>query len=759
VRPRARLGTAWLRATLPVALAACSSQQAPEPASIVLSVLPPPAAAASSSSGAGVPVAAPKPEASRFGVVAQTGHASGVRAVAYSPDGRFLATGGFDQTVRIWDDEGRLIVTFTGHREAVTTLAWSPSSAELASGANDDTVRIWDLRTTKLRATLEKAGNQVAWSPDGELLATCGYSPVLKVWDARRATLVRSTKAKDRQLTAVAWSPDGQTLATGGLDGGIATWVRDTLAPRTSERVAGPSIWALAYNHAGTRLAAANGDRIHVLDPRTGKEVSKAPAKGATIIAWRPDGAALATWVRGKGIQVYDPDTAASRGALKGPGWAVALAYSPDGRRLAEGGGGAFPNLSVWDSALTKRLLAPGHDARVEEHAGWSPSGDLLAAAGESGGVEVWDLRAGRLRSVLGAGREDSEGFSWSPDGKLLATFGRREASVFEVASGAKLGALEVANPQDFGFHLAWTRDGGTLFVGLDREIFRWDAASRTQKPAIKLQGYVSSIVASPDGVTLAVTLDSGASVELWALPAARAYATIKPNNMGWSEPPAWSPDSATLATATGDTIELWNAKTGQAVASQPGHKPFAAPVFSPDGAKLAFSTADEALMIWDVPATTTSLLRGHDDIVRQVAWSPSGRELASSADDGTVRIWASAGAAPRATFPGHAGRVWRVAWHPSGAAVASACLEARVNRVSDGAALVLRSFRVGAKTVGVIHTDDGLFVGDAEALDQLWLREGTDLRTAKLSTARELRGVLERPSLVADFWSNKPLE
>jgi WD40 repeat protein len=744
-----------LGAVLFVALTACSPKQAPEPPAITLSVPPPLPPAPASANAAAAAIEEP-----RFAIVPQTGHASEVEAVAYSPDGRFLATGGFDQTVRVWDGEGRLLATFSGHREAIKSLAWSPTSAELASGARDNTVRIWDLRTTKLRATLQQAGDHVAWSSDGAFLATCGYTPELKVWDAASGTLARSTTAANvRQLLVVAWSPDGETLATGSLEGTISTWAAGTLAPRTSERGSSRMIWSLAYNRAGTRLVAADADRIRVLDPRTGKGITKIDAKGATTVAWRPDGVALASWVRGGGIQIWDADQGASLGALVGPGWVNALAFSPDGKQLAVGGGGVSPYLSIWDSALKKRLRVLGADARVEEVAGWDPHGVLLAAAGKSGGVEIWDLPASRLRWVLGTGVVDAEGFSWSPDAKLIATVGRKEVSVWDVERGAKLGTLRAPNPQELSFHLAWTLDGRTLFAGLDHDVLRWDVASRREKPPIKVQGIVGEMVVSPDGAMLAVPLNFGATVELWTLPGAQRYATIHPHNMGWSEPPAWSSFSDTLATAAGDTIELWDPKTGKAGASRPGHAPFAAPAWTGAGPKLAFSAEDHAIMVWDPGASTTVLLRGHEDIVRHVAWSSNGGDLVSSADDGTVRLWTPPATSPRATFPGHAGRVWRVTWHPNSVAVLSASLEVRLNRVSDGAALVLRSFHVGDRTVGLIHTDRGLFVGDAEALDQVLFREGKDLRTAKFATARELRKLLERPLLVPLWWSGEPLE
>src|SRR5262249_26494914 len=150
--------------------------------------------------------------------------------------------------------------------------------------------------------------------------------------------------------------------------------------------------------------------------------------------------------------------------------------------------------------------------------------------------------------------------------------------------------------------------------------------------PKLTTQGWVSSLDVSPDGKTLAVGLSFGQMVELRALPDGQPYTTLKTQSSGWTAPPAFRPDSTTLATTAGPTIELWDVKTGQLKATHPEHVPFAGPTFSPDGSKLVFGTRDHSFLIWDpAKSTTSSLLLGHDDITRQIAWNPRGDQLASS--------------------------------------------------------------------------------------------------------------------------------
>ena len=155
--------------------------------------------------------------------VPQDGHDGSVWTSAWSPSGEFLATGGFDHTVRLWDREGRLWIVLRGHGEAIKRVVFSPDGEQLATSSRDGTIRIWDLRTGRTRVVLEDAGWDVDWSPDGSTLVTVGPGPrsdsAIRLWrasDGELAAEVEASVPNVRQLLSVAYASDGATIGAAG---------------------------------------------------------------------------------------------------------------------------------------------------------------------------------------------------------------------------------------------------------------------------------------------------------------------------------------------------------------------------------------------------------------------------------------------------------------------------------------------------------------------------------------------------------------
>jgi hypothetical protein len=161
-----------------------------------------------------------------------SGHANPVSAVAWSPDGRTLASGGSGYpNVKLWDaGSGTLLRTLNGHARDVSAVAWSPDGRTLASGSWDETVKLWDAGSGTLLRPLSGHAHYVsavAWSPDGRTLASGSWDQTVKLWDAGSGTLLRTLSRHASEVSAVAWSPDGRTLASGALDGILNLWSRD----------------------------------------------------------------------------------------------------------------------------------------------------------------------------------------------------------------------------------------------------------------------------------------------------------------------------------------------------------------------------------------------------------------------------------------------------------------------------------------------------------------------------------------------------
>ncbi|SPF52559.1 exported hypothetical protein [Candidatus Sulfopaludibacter sp. SbA4] len=155
----------------------------------------------------------------------QTGHSDWVVSVAWSADGKTLASGSSDQTIKLWDaSSGRLLRTLSGHSAFVNSVAWSVDGKTLASASGDSTIKLWDASSGQLLRTLSGHGDSVlsvAWGGDGQTLASGSADRTIKLWDAPSGQLLRTLSGHSASVKSVAWSGDGKTLASGSDDNTI----------------------------------------------------------------------------------------------------------------------------------------------------------------------------------------------------------------------------------------------------------------------------------------------------------------------------------------------------------------------------------------------------------------------------------------------------------------------------------------------------------------------------------------------------------
>jgi WD40 repeat protein/serine/threonine protein kinase len=573
-------------------------------------------------------------------------HTGFATAIALAPDGRHAVTAGSDRGVRLFDlVSGQCLRTMEGHEDAVTSVAVGPTRA--VSGSDDGTVRVWDLSDGRcLGVLLGHKGpvSAVALAEPQARVVSAGTDHTVRDWGLNSFELVRSFAGHTQPVRALLLSPAGNLAWSGALDQTLRSWDLDRERLHSLVRL-DKAVQTLAFGRDGL-VWAGHGAAISGVRPFEGRLPPLALAKPVSAVEVVEH------------AESFEGRVQEARRCLAGGDLAQAVELLRAARAIP-GHERAEAALALWDELVArlprKGLASAWEEGKLEGHTdqvlavAMSADGSRVLSSGMDQSVRLWDLATRKASAILTG----------------------HQGSVTSVAS---------------------TRDGRLVVSGSwDRTVRAWDLA--TGRPRRTFEGheeYVTGVDVSPDG-TRAVSGSWDQTVRVWRL-GSGTPAVFKGHASNVSAV-AFGPDGRFVVSGGWDsTVRAWDVESGQAVCLFEGHEGnVTAVAASPSGRQVASGGQDTSIRLWDPRSRRClEILKGHEAEVTAVAFTPDGRYLVSASRDQSVRVWDLEKGTGARTLP-HPSPVLGLALGPSGNVM-----------VSGGADRVLRAWHLDWEPGGV---------------------------------------------------------
>lgn len=639
------------------------------------------------------------------------GHADAVYAVAFSPDGRYIVTGSFDNTLKLWETAtGKEIKTYAGpqgHQKMVLSVAFSPDGQLIASGGADNTLKVWDVPLDAPIRSLKAADavQSVALSNDAKLLAYGGKDGAVKILNAADFKELFNCPGHQGSVTGVAFSANGQVIASAGVDRTVRFWNATNGQPIAAVGAHAGAVNGVIINPNNTAHSVGDDGFLRIWQLPTGPTSKPLSAHAGPIraLALSADGNQLISGGDDKTVRQFATNAKEIR-ALPVPAAVSALALHPANASIAAGAQDS--QIHLWSAGDGKPMASwLAHAGPPTSVAFQPPQGNQLMTAGPDGLVKLWAMPVAGPRvipqpdAVLAAVA--------SPDGKKLYTgSGDKLVRVWDTAKPAL--ERQLAGHNGPVTAIAASANGQLLASGsADATIRFWNQATGKESELILgHDGPITSLALHPAGNQLLSAGEDGA-VKLWQLPVVAPKVLPHPDQVACA---VVSADGGKLLTGGNDKIvRLWNTATGAKERDYPGPTlPITAIALSPNGATIAALASDKTLTIWNAADAKVLQKIALPAAGQAVVFGPDQKSVVAGLGDGSIHVFNLADGKEAKTLAGHKGPIAELILSAKGDLLYSAAADKAVQFVSLADGMVKGRLEHAAPVTALAVSKDG---------------------------------------------------